>query len=222
MRFLKDDDDILYKLYLESMYNNSDPQYIVIMGQSSETSGIHRSGDEEDIPAENPLKYITEKPIYRIDTSVLENLLMNNRDLDLSQCKLVLFNIHGMVYYHRRSVDFALFVKLPPNTFDENYIYKLYDDFDDDADDFPHQTPTEENIEHYKKHKIYAEYPLSLPFNLKQMEKLYVDFVKFQKIEDNKKPDDVKNNEDAEKYWNRKITNAMMLHKHNTRQYDGD
>jgi hypothetical protein len=222
MKFLKEDDQILYNLYLEGRYSDNDPQYIVIMGQASETSGFHRHGDDEDERAENPLKYITDKPIYRIDISVLENLLMNNDNLDLSQCKLALFMSHSLLHYHRRTTKLAMYVKLPPNTFDEDYINSLYEDFDPDGDEFPSVEPREENIEHYKKHKNYAEYPLTLPFNLKQLERLYVDFVKFQKIEDTKKPDDVKDNEDSEQYWNRKISNAMMMHKHNTRQYDGD
>jgi hypothetical protein len=222
MKFLKDDDNILYKLYLESRYgSDNDPQYIAIMGQRVDTVGTHRYGDMKDEPAEDPIKYITERPTYRIDVSVLENLLINKEDLDLNQCKIVLFMIPGQIFYHRRSLYMQLFVKLPPKTLDEDYIYELYDDFDDDSD-FSRQEPNEENIEQYKKHKIYAEYQLTLPFNLKQLERLYVDFVKFQKIKDAKKPDDVKDNEDSEQYWNRKISNAMMMHKHNTRQYDGD
>jgi len=189
-----------YKLY-ESSESTFQIPYIV--GEQY-TSGAHSFGDKPEIPAKDPRKVIEPRIVY--DSEKLAHIL-KLYDCVVSQ---VTYERYEWGSYHERQLYCNAILTIEPNdSYDISYsmISEIEDSKIDDDYYFPLTGSYVRNEKELKRE--------TLPFtSFDDILEKWKEMVNSSKI--------TTPQGSSEEYWNKKISNAMMLHKHDKRQYDGD
>jgi hypothetical protein len=184
-----------YKIY-ESKELSFQIPYII--GEEY-TSGAHSFGGSPEIPASDPRKSIEPRIVY--DSTKLSEIL-KIYDCDISQ---VSYERYEWGSYHERKLYCNAILTIEPN---DSYgiSYGM--------------------ISEIENSKIEDDYYYNIT-NKKGVEVETLPFTSFEDILENWK-EMVSSSEittpqgSSEDFWNKKISNVMMMHKHNNREYDGD
>jgi hypothetical protein len=190
-----------YKIY-ESKELSFQIPYII--GEQY-TSGAHSFGDKPEIPAKDPRKVIEPKIVY--DSNKLSEIL-KIYDFVISQ---VSYERYEWGSYHERQLYCNAILTIESTDSHGVCYYMMSEIEDSKIEDDYYYNFTNSSYDSVKK-GVEVE---TLPFT------------SFEDILENWK-EMVSSSEittpqgSSEDFWNKKISNVMMMHKHNNREYDGD
>jgi hypothetical protein len=191
-----------FKIY-ESTVSSFEIPYII---GDMYTSGSHAFGDSPEFPAEDPSKIIEPKIIY--DSDELSKIL-KIYDCVISQVR---YERYEWGSYHERQLYCNAFLIINSNDnygISDDMISEIEDSRKEDDYYFP---LTGSNSYVRSKKDLVVE---KLPFkSFNDILKNWKEMVNSSKI---KTPQG-----SSEEFWNKKISNAVMMNKHNKGMYDGD
>jgi hypothetical protein len=186
--------------------------YIPIFGDAVRTEGTRSwGGDGEETPAEDPLKYIGNTKRFIVDPNLFIKQINEFGFKILETC---CYHDYTLVYYHTQNLEAACYMKISG---DVEKILSIYDNTDTDIDyEYSESPSTIEGGTEIKN--LEKEKQLVKPFST--IEQMVEDFNEYLKIikKDYKEP----KQEPSDKFWDRKIHQAVQMDKIKNKKWDGD